>query len=272
MKSRSPTLGFTVEDLLPSARVSGPLRMGLVKLAESEWRDSSPDLPARNAAFDAHPDSVMVLPEAEAGIAELAALLGVSGGLEACARAGWEDLCVMVQDAPGGPFRLGAAAVAFPTDWRIAEKMGRPLHEVHEPIHGYDEALSSPVDRFMDGLQSHNIFGRTNAFVLPSDELRYMPTLPPEQRFAHVTADNAGETLTVRCEREALRRLPKSRAIVFTIGIYRAPLGSLSDAAVARLATSLDGYGEGELERRATPYYASSLADYAARRANRRAA
>lgn len=266
------SLGFSVEALLPSARVSGPLRMGLVKLSESEWLDSSPDLASRKAGFDAHLESVAVLPEAEAGIAELADLLGVDGGLEACARSVWEDLCVMVQDESGQPFRLGAAAVAFPTDWRIAEKMGRPVHAIHEPIHGYAENLSSGVDKFMDGLQSFNIFGRTNAFVVASGDLRYMPQLPPEERFAHVTHENAGETLFVRCEREALRRLPKSRAIVFTIGIYRAPLGSLSVAAVARIAQSVEGFGEGELERRAGPHYAAALTGYAARRAQARAA
>lgn len=266
------SLGFSVEDLLPSARVSGPLRMGLIKLAESEWLDPRPDLAARKAGFDAHPEGVMVLPEAEAGIAELARLLGVEGGLEACARSVWEDLCVMVQDAPGEPFRLGAAAAAFPTDWRLAEKIGRPLHQVHEPIHGYAEQLSSGVDRFMDGLQSFNIFGRTNAFVVASDELRYTPELPPAGRFAHVTAENAGETLFVRCEREALRRLPNSRAIVFTIGIYRAPLGALSDAAVARVAQSVEGFDEGELERRVGPHYAAALTGYAAQRARAKAA
>jgi hypothetical protein len=266
------SLGFSVEALLPAARVAGPLRMGLVRLDESQWLDPQPDLAARRAAFDAHPESVTVLPEAEAGIAELAELLGVEGGLEACARSIWEDLCIMVQDAPGKPFRLGAAAVAFPTDWRIGEKIGRAVHQVHEPIHGYAEQLSSGVDKFMDGLQSFNIFGRTNAFVVASDDLRYMPATAPAERFAHVTAANAGETLYVRCEREALRRLPKSRAIVFTIGIYRCPLGQLSDAAVARIAQSLEGFEEGELERRSAPHYAAALAAYAAQRVRPEAA
>jgi len=266
------SLGFSVEDLLPSARVSGPLRMGLVKLAENAWLDPRPDLAARKAGFDAHPESVMMLPEAEAGISELAELLGVDGGLETCARSGWEDLCVMVQDAPGEPFRLGAGAVAFPTDWRLSEKMGKPVHQVHEPIHGYADKLASPVDKFMDGLQSFNIFGRTNAFVVASDDLRYMPEVSPAERFAHVTAENAGETLFVRCEREALRRLPKSRAIVFTIGIYRTPLGMLSDEGVARIAQSVEGFMDGELERRAGPHYAPALLGYAAGRARAQAA
>ncbi|WP_066553101.1 heme-dependent oxidative N-demethylase subunit alpha family protein [Croceicoccus bisphenolivorans] len=262
------TLGFSVETLLPDARVSGPLRMGLVRLAESEWLQRDPDLATRAAAFDAHPEAVQVLPEARAAEAELAAMLGVDGGLEQVARAHWEDFCILTQDAPGKRFRLTGAAVAFPTDWHLSAKMGRPMMEVHEPIDGYAEQLAAGVDRFLEGLRAPHVFGRTNAFVLASDALRYMPVDAPETRFAHVTAENAGETLFVRCERETLRRLPKSQAIVFTIGIQRAALGGLSDAAVARIAQSIDGFGEGEGNRRAAPHYAHSLAEYARQRAN----
>jgi hypothetical protein len=266
-------LGFSVEDLLPSARVSGPLRMGLVRLAEAEWLEPEPDLAARKAAFDAHPESVAVLPEARPAVAELAGMLNVANdNLEDCARSVWEDLCLMVQDVPGQPFRLCGAAVGFPTDWRIAEKMGRAVHEVHQPIHCYAEQLANPVDRFMDGLQPGNIFGRTNAFVVANNDWRYMPALPPAQCFAHVTAENAGETLFVRCERETLIRLPQSRAILFTIGIYRKELGKLSDEGVARIAQTLDGYPQGELERRSGPHYAAALTGYAAMRAQARVA
>jgi len=261
------TLGFSVETLLPSARVSGPLRMGLVRLTEAEWLQPSPDLDARREHFDRYPESVAIMPEAEAAGRELAAMLGVEGGLEAAARSVWEDLCILTREADGMPFRLTAAAVAFPTDWRLAEKMGRPLLAVHEPIHGYEEQLSEAVDRFMNGLQPGAIFGRTNAFVLACDALRYLPQGDPSERFAHVTAENAGDTLFVRCERETLRCLPESEAIVFTIGIYRAPLGSLSDLAVARIAASAEGFGEGEANRRAAPQYAAALAGYARLRA-----
>ena len=165
------TLGFTVETLLPHARVSGPLRMGLVRLTESEWLDPAPDLAAREAAFNAHPDSVQVLPEGETAARELATLLGADS-LESAARSHWEDFCLLTQDAPGQPYRLVAAAVGFPTDWRLSEKMGKPLHAVHEPIHGYAEQLSEGVDRFMDKLRVGEIFGRTNMFVMPSGEAR----------------------------------------------------------------------------------------------------
>lgn len=265
------TLGFSVETLLPHARVSGPLRMGLVRLTESEWLEPAPDRAARAAAFDAFPESVHILPEGEAAAQELAGRLGADN-LEAAARAHWEDFCLLTQDAPGQPYRIVAAAVAFPTDWRLSEKMGKPLHAVHEPIHGYAEQLSEGVDRFMERLRVGEIYGRTNMFVMPSADLRYMPGLPADQRYAHVTPDNAGASLFVRCERETLRRLPQTGAIVFTIGVYRTSLASLSDEALARIASSVGALLDGEEARRGAPAYAEALTAYAAARTRAQAA
>ena len=215
------TLGFSVETLLPHARVSGPLRMGLLRLTESEWLDPHRDLAERAAAFDAYPDIVQVLPDGEKSARELAEMLG-AGSLEHAARAHWEDFCLLTQDTPGQPYRLVAAAVGFPTDWKLSEKMGRSLHTVHEPIHGYAEQLSVGVDRFMDRLRTGEIYGRTNAFVMPSNDARYMPVDSAEQRYSHVTAHNAGSALFVRCERETLRRLPQTGAVDLADGPLQA--------------------------------------------------
>ena len=266
------TLGFSVNALIPKARVAGRHRMGLVRLGQGEWLQSEPDLAVRTQAFDAHPNSVIVLPEAQAPARELAALIGVDGGLEDAARAVWEDLCILTRGDEGSPYRFTGGAVAFPTDWRLSDKIGKPLIEVHEPIDGYAEQLSEAVDAFIDGLETGAIFGRTNAFVLPTDALRYMPSDDPATRFAHVTAENAGETLYARCERETLRRLPRTGAIVFTIGVYRAPLAELTDTNLAHLTRSLDGFSDGEHTRRAAPLYAQALAGYAAARLGERKA
>jgi hypothetical protein len=172
-------------------------------------------------------------------------------------------MCLLTRGEGEAAYRLTGGAVAFPTDWRLEEKIGRPLAGVHEPIHGYREQLSAGVDNFMNGLAPHTVFGRANWFIVASDALRYLPNDPPQERFAHVTPSNAGETLIVRSERQTLRRLPETGAIVFTIGVYLAPLGSLSDDNVARLAAAVASVGEGERERRSGPHYAAALRAYA---------
>ncbi|MEO6151712.1 MAG: DUF3445 domain-containing protein, partial [Croceibacterium sp.] len=233
-------LGFSVEDLLPTARGGGALKMRLTALAEDEWLQPAPNLAARAAAFDAHPESVQDLPQAETPARELAALVGVSGGIEATARAQWEDVCLLTRDGDGDdePYRLVGAAVAFPTDWQPADKLGLPLTALHRPIHGYAEQLASGVDHFMAALKPGATYGRCNWFIAPTDALRWVGD-PPERAFAHVTAINAGERLFIRCERQTLRKLPASGAIAFTIGVYVNPLGSLSRGNITRLAEAV---------------------------------
>ena len=260
-------LGFSVDMLLPSARGGGPLKIGLAKLDESQWLEPEPDLTVRAAAFDAYPESVQLTREAEAPSDELAAMLGVSGGLEGAARSRWEDMCLLARRADEEVYRLIGAAVAFPTDWEPAKKMGLPLAAMHAPIDNYAEQLATPVDRFMAKLKPGAIYGRCNWFVASTDALHWVGE-PPEQAFAHVTPENAGETLYVRSERQTLRRLPETQAILFTIGVHVAPLGSLSGANIAFMAEALATIPGNEARRRGAAYFAPQLQAFAARHAS----
>jgi hypothetical protein len=259
------SLGFSVDALLPRARAGGPLRMGLVRLEEREWLDPAPDLAARAAGFAEWPQGVQLTGAVEAPGRELAAMLGVTGGLPEAARAVHEDLCLLTQREGEEVYRLIGAAVAWPSDWRPADKLGLPLRALHAPIAGYEEQLASGVDRFMATLRPGTIYGRCNWFIAPTGARRWLAERPAAQAFAHVTPDNAGETLFVRSERQTLRRLPETGAILFTIGIYVEPLGRLSPANVARLAGAVENLLGGEDARRGAPAYAQSLIAYAER-------
>ncbi len=234
-------------------------------MAEAAWSWPVVDTAARAAAFDAHPDGVAILPGAEAAGREAAAIRGVAGGLADAARAGWEDLCVL-QPGDGGAYRLTAGAVGFPTDWRLADKIGRSLTAVHAPIHHFAEQLATGVDHLFRTMPAGPIVGRANWFVVADPGWRYMPTDDPATRFARVTAANAGETLFVRCDRQTLRRLPETGAVLFTIGIAVEALGTLPAAVVRQVAGGIAAQSAGEQDRRAAPFYADALAGYAALR------
>ncbi len=259
------TLGFSVDELLPRARGGGQLRMGLVRLAESEWLQPDPDLAARAEGFAAFPDGVQLAPEGAAPGAELAAMLGIAGGLPQAAASHHEDMCLLTRRGGEEVYRLVGAAVAWPSDWRPAEKMRLALTALHAPIQGYAEQLASGVDHFMDRLEAGPIYGRCNWFIAPTGARRWVAG-PPERAFAHVDRDNADEALFVRSERQTLRRLPESGAVLFTIGVYVEPLGALSDANVAMLARAVRSLVEGEGDRRGAGAYAAALIGYATRR------
>lgn len=257
------TLGFSVDDLLPKARGGGVLKMGLARLDESEWLQPDPDLAARAAGFASFPEGIQLSPEGEEPGAELAAMLGVSGGLPAVARAHHEDLCLLTLRGGDEQYRLVGAAVAWPSDWAPAEKLGLPLRALHAPIQGYEEQLASGVDHFMARLKPGSIYGRCNWFIAATGERRWVAERP-DRAFAHVTPENAGETLFVRSERQTLRRLPETGAILFGIGIYVSPLGELSNDNIQRLAGAVSSLLDGEGDRRGAGAYAAALIGYAA--------
>ncbi len=221
------TLGFSVDELLPRARGGGVLKMGLARLTEREWLQPDPDLAARAQGFAVFPDGIQLTPASEAPGAELAAMLGVTGGLPEVAASYHEDMCLLIRLPDQEQYRLIGAAVAWPSDWMPADKVGLPLRAVHESIDGYEDQLASGVDHFMASLKPGLIFGRANWFIAPTDA-KHSVADPPDEALAQVTADNAGDALFVRSGRQTLRRLPHTGAIVFTIGIYVAPLGELS--------------------------------------------
>lgn len=153
-----------------------------------------------------------------------------------------EDLVVMVPD--GEAYRLGAASLCSPSHWRLEEKIGRTMREIHDPIPGIHDVLSPRIDRFFATQREDFPIERYNWSLQDDTALYALPTHDE----ATVTADAA---LWYRVERQTLRRLPETGALAFTIRVYMNPLASLLavEGALPALLAAVD----------ATP---PALADY----------
>jgi len=159
--------------------------------------------------------------------------------LELAGRLVQEDLC-LIQVVDAVPM-FTAAVLCFPTRWRLMEKLGRPLAQVHGAVPLYADRLAAPVDRFMRHVKPGYVASRINWSVVDNAAL-FQPT--GKWRTGHnptVTAANAGDTLFLRVERQTLRRLPLSDAVLFGIRVHVYPLASaIRDAATAaRLAEAV---------------------------------
>jgi hypothetical protein len=149
------------------------------------------------------------------------------------ARAALVDAALMVQEdlvvvqRVGDAWTVTAGVVCFPTHWTIEEKVGRPLAEVHEGVAHYDRELRDRVDRFHDRLTVDRPVWRRNWFVSPTDEL-HLPVFPPGLVIPDMIEPD-GTPMWIRSERQTLRRLPRTDAILFTIRVQLAPLGALRD-------------------------------------------
>jgi hypothetical protein len=253
----------------------GPHRMtvGLRPLDPREWIDGDPGTDAqireRACLLDRRDDVLGTLAGSEDGQHELLARLAAhlperfparyracAGGIEVAAtgetvplgaagvapiaRAGRlvaEDLCLMREDARGC-YRLVAAALCFPTRWRLADKLGRALTPIHAPVPGYAEGIAGAVDRVMRGLDPARPLWRQNWSLLDS------PALYQPERVALVRPledADLGTRLWLRSERQTLSRLPRTGDVVFTIGIRQCSLAALATVpgAAARLLGQL---------------------------------
>jgi hypothetical protein len=155
--------------------------------------------------------------------------------LEVAALLVQDDLCV-VQPGAGGPI-LTAAALCFPSRWRLAEKIGRPLAQVHAPVPIYPERLANPVDRLMGRLVPGKLVQRLNWSLMDDPTLFQPIRRSPQEADASITPDNAGERLFLRTERQTLAALVPSGAVLFTIRVHVYPLARI--AAVPALAAQL---------------------------------
>lgn len=161
--------------------------------------------------------------------------------LELAGRLVQEDLCLLGRDAATGHYRLTAASLCFPSRWVLAEKLGRPLDAIHQPVPTYAERLGARMNRLFDRLVVEKPVWRLNWSVI-DDPALFQPTLRPRPAGAPpITAANAGDWLYLRIERQTLRRLPLSGDILFTIHIYSRPLSHLAHQPerAARLAGAL---------------------------------
>ena len=164
--------------------------------------------------------------------------------LEAAARLVPEDLLLLKsrpRDADDGllDWTLAAAALAFPAHWVLAEKMGRPLAGIHEPVPHYGERLETPLDRFFTNMQVGPISHRWNWSVVTSPEL----FTPDRALSAPIAVGEGIQRLFVRMESQTLRKLPETGQILFTIRTYIEPVLKWAHipGALADLATMLAG-------------------------------
>jgi hypothetical protein len=164
--------------------------------------------------------------------------------LEVAGRLVQEDLCIVRLD--GAQPVLAAAVLCFPSRWRLADKLGLTLAAVHAPVPSYAERLGRPVDRFMGAIKPGHVALRLN-WALVDDPALFQPT--GKFRAAHdpaITAANAGARVWLRVERQTLRRLPDSGAVLFGIRVHVYPLARIAARApvAARLAAAVGALPE----------------------------
>lgn len=131
-----------------------------------------------------------------------------------------EDFYIVQKNPADGLHYLVAAAVPFPGgSFGISDKIGKHLDVIHEEVPYYQEKLQRSMERWFDRLEPHAPVERASWYItwdhkLKVNNIYQLPEFRPALK-DDVKATDPKE-FNVRVERQTLRRLPKSRAIIFT--------------------------------------------------------
>ena len=161
-----------------------------------------------------------------------------------------EDLVLMLPR--GEEYFLGAASLCAPSNWSLEEKFKSSLIGLHVHVPTYEKKIGLRVNNLFNNLPNERIFQRFNWSIYENSNL-FQPANSKSQieRSRTITEDNAGDRLFVRVERQTIRRLPETKAIVFTIRVHVNPLLCLKkdlslltdlDQAIENLTTDMKIY------------------------------
>ena len=166
--------------------------------------------------------------------------------MQTCARLTQDDLAIMIEK-PDGQYYLLAGAILLAGFWRLEDKFGMPLWEIHTSAHvpQYQEKLEKGMNNFFRRLKPEEMVGRNNYAIQLDDKLAWSKSIGDEDGdelgWDGTEINKVVEYHYFRSERQTLRRLPRSGGVVFTIRTYFHPVTEIAeeDYVPGRLASAV---------------------------------
>lgn len=190
--------------------------------------------------------------------------------MEISARLIQDDLVLMLE-RPDGCYHLLAGAALLPGFWRLTQKFGMSLSELHTSgdVPQYREKLHKGMHNLFRRLRPEQIVGRNNYFIQVDDSLPWSWSIGDEDGDGEASWGLAEKNKAVehhffRSERQTLRRLPKSGAVVFTIRTYFEPITKIAeeDFVPGRLASAVRSWGDDVSKYKGKERYGDVLLEF----------
>lgn len=210
-----------------------------------------------------------------------------------------EDLAIMIEGTDGR-YYLQGGAILIPGMWRLRDKIGMSLDDIHisGTVPQFESKLQLSMSRFFrrmpvdkpvvrNNYSFQVVSPRAEADPLDPDELAWCRTMKGDEDVAEgepgfLRAEYPGtdggnfsahsdladssapvdpSLVRLRVERQTLRRLPRTGAIVFTIRVYLTPLEELvkEPDVPGRLASAIRSWPEDVARYKARSVFESIL-------------
>ncbi|KAI9931946.1 hypothetical protein MW887_009447 [Aspergillus wentii] len=180
-----------------------------------------------------------------------------------------DDLALMFEKEDGEYYLL-AGAILLAGFWRLEDKFGMRLSEIHTSgdVPQYREKLEKGMMNFFRRLKPEDPVLRNNYFIQVDDNLPWSHSIGSEDAtevsWSTAQKNKAIEHHFFRSERQSLRRLPRSGAVVFTIRTYFEPITEIvkEPYVPGRLASAIRSWGDDVSRYKGKERYEEVLLEY----------
>ena len=199
--------------------------------------------------------------------------------MQMAARMVQDDLAIMFEK-PDGQYYLLAGSILLAGFWRLSDKFGMPLSEIHTSgdVPGFKSKLEKGMMNFFRRVQPGQPVLRNNYFIQVDDNLAWSDSIgsedPVELKDGKGTMQASGWSTAeknkaiqhhyFRSERQSLRRLPRSGGVVFTIRTYFEPITKVAEepGVPGRLASAVRSWGDDVARYKGRERYGEILLEY----------
>ena len=180
-----------------------------------------------------------------------------------------DDLALMIEGSDG-QYYLKAGALLLPGFWRLEDKFNMSLAQIHTSgdVPKFKEKLQNSMERFFQKMTPQKAVIRNNYFIQTDGELAWSSSIGSEDTFG-IGWQNAQlnppiENIHFRSERQTLRRLPRSGAILFTIRTYFIPVVEIAEepGVPGRLASAVRSWPDDVAHYKGKKAYEDVLLKY----------
>ncbi|KAF8644114.1 hypothetical protein AX16_008643 [Volvariella volvacea WC 439] len=140
-----------------------------------------------------------------------------------------EDFIIMVEDNTTRIYHLLGGVSCSAVGWNMADKMGKPLQDIHIPVPDYKEKLQLSMNRFFSKMKCSEPIQR-GSWSFEHGQPLFLQEGDQEWELRQVQSpDISIEDIHLRVDWQTLRRLPKSRTIVFNFKALFTPITSFRE-------------------------------------------
>lgn len=125
-----------------------------------------------------------------------------------------ENDFLMAREREDGHIYFVGGLVAFPGFYLLSEKIGKSMHDVHIPVPQFNQKLLVSVERTLKRMDPSAPFERSSWEIVDDSNLFFhnIAMLPEGGKCTTDPGD-----LYLRIDRQAFRKLPRSKAITFAV-------------------------------------------------------